>query len=54
MSCNELRPDDLDVTMAWLTGEVVPAMGTGPSSSGTLRDRFGLPRPANRYAVVSP
>jgi alkanesulfonate monooxygenase SsuD/methylene tetrahydromethanopterin reductase-like flavin-dependent oxidoreductase (luciferase family) len=50
-----LQPDLLPVTLDWIVDEVVPLLRSRglvddvvPGS--TLRDRFGLARPANRYA----
>lgn len=46
-----LRPDLLPDTLDWLVEHVVPRLGRPEPATGTLRDRFGLPRPANRYAA---
>jgi alkanesulfonate monooxygenase SsuD/methylene tetrahydromethanopterin reductase-like flavin-dependent oxidoreductase (luciferase family) len=53
-----LRPDALPATLDWLVAEVVPRLQTaGVFRTGyeerTLRERFGLPRPPNRYAAAS-
>ena len=49
-----VRPDALPATLDWFVDEVVPRLAarepvTAPDGI-TLRDRFGLERPANRYA----
>ena len=56
-----LRPDVLPGTLDWLVDEVVPLLRSRGRfreryDGVTLRDRFALPRPANRYehAKVSP
>jgi len=51
-----LAPLDLPATLDLIASDVVPRLGrppfTGPASTATtLRERFGLTRPANRYAV---
>jgi alkanesulfonate monooxygenase SsuD/methylene tetrahydromethanopterin reductase-like flavin-dependent oxidoreductase (luciferase family) len=51
-----LQPDTLSDTLAWLAGEVLPELALAGHASGapagaTLRDRSGLPRPTNRYAL---
>jgi hypothetical protein len=51
-----LLPDALPATLEWLVAEVTPTLrGLGhlatPAAGETLRDRFGLVRPANRYAT---
>ena len=48
-----VRPDVLPTTLDWFVDEVVPRLGRAPPSDrATLRDRFGLARPANRYATA--
>lgn len=48
-----LRPLALAGTVAALTERVLPVLRPQvPTSTGTLRDRLGLPRPANRYATA--
>ena len=56
-----LRPDVLPGTLDWLVDEVIPLLRSRGwfrerYDGVTLRDRFGLSRPANRYqhAKVSP
>jgi len=56
-----LRPDVLPGTLDWLVDEVVPLLRSRGRfreryDGVTLRDRFGLPRPENRYqqTKVSP
>lgn len=46
-----LAPLDLPATLELIAAEVVPRLGRGPAAGTTLRERFGLPRPASRYAV---
>jgi len=53
-----LLPDTVPDTLEWLTAEVTPALQAlgllpTPSLGETLRDRLGLPRPANRYATAT-
>jgi alkanesulfonate monooxygenase SsuD/methylene tetrahydromethanopterin reductase-like flavin-dependent oxidoreductase (luciferase family) len=43
-----IEPDS-PATFSWFATEVAPLLRTQAPGS-TLRDRFGLPRPANRYA----
>ena len=43
-----IEPDS-PATFTWFATDVVPLLGTH-AAGATLRDRFGLPRPANRYA----
>ena len=43
-----IEPDS-PATFTWFATEVMPLLRTHPAGV-TLRDRFGLPRPANRYA----
>lgn len=50
-----IRPDALPTTLDWFVDEVVPVLAARGSAlphhdASTLRDRFGLERPANRYA----
>jgi alkanesulfonate monooxygenase SsuD/methylene tetrahydromethanopterin reductase-like flavin-dependent oxidoreductase (luciferase family) len=49
-----IRPDALPATLDWFVDDVVPRLATRGLSAGhpgnTLRDRFGLERPPNRYA----
>jgi alkanesulfonate monooxygenase SsuD/methylene tetrahydromethanopterin reductase-like flavin-dependent oxidoreductase (luciferase family) len=49
-----VRPDTLPATLDWFVDDVVPRLTTRGLSPGhpgnTLRDRFGLERPPNRYA----
>ncbi|MGV9733518.1 LLM class flavin-dependent oxidoreductase [Rhodococcus aetherivorans] len=48
-----LRPLALAGTVAALTERVLPVLRRqDPTSTGTLRDRLGLPRPVNRYATA--
>ncbi len=48
-----LQPDVLPTSLDWLVDEVMPpARARRPSDAGTLRERFGLPRPPNRYATA--
>ena len=47
-----LRPDVLPATLQWLAADVLPRLDRDRTPApGTLRERFGLPRPANRYAA---
>ncbi|PRY17143.1 LLM class flavin-dependent oxidoreductase [Kineococcus rhizosphaerae] len=46
-----LVPLDLPATLDLVASDVVPHLGREPFTGRTLRDRFGLPRPASRYAV---
>ncbi len=43
-----IEPDS-PATFTWFASEVMPLLPTHEAGT-TLRDRFGLPRPANRYA----
>lgn len=45
-----LVPADLDADLAVLRTEVLPSVAAPPGA--TLRDRFGLDRPVNRYAAL--
>ncbi|MFM2078249.1 MAG: hypothetical protein RJA49_2139, partial [Actinomycetota bacterium] len=52
-----LLPDALPSTLDWLVDDVVPRLQQldvfrGQYRPGTLRGRFGLDRPANRYAAA--
>ena len=46
-----IEPDSTE-TFEWFATEVAPLVRTDdmPAFGATLRDRFGLERPANRYA----
>jgi hypothetical protein len=51
-----LRPDELPRTLAWLVDEVVPRLQAAGAlrslyDEATVRERFGLEWPVNRYAV---
>nr|WP_281372886.1 LLM class flavin-dependent oxidoreductase [Kineococcus aurantiacus] len=46
-----LVPLDLPATLELVASDVVPHLGRPPAAGTTLRDRFGLTRPASRYAV---
>lgn len=46
-----LAPLDLPATLDLLASDVVPRLGRPESTGTTLRERFGLTRPANRHAV---
>ncbi|WP_432562714.1 LLM class flavin-dependent oxidoreductase [Kineococcus sp. SYSU DK003] len=46
-----LAPLDLPATLDLIVSDVVPRLPRAPFAGTTLRDRFGLPRPASRYAV---
>lgn len=49
-----VRPDILPATLDWFVGEVVPHLGERRSTPAvTLRERFGLERPSNRYEVAT-
>jgi alkanesulfonate monooxygenase SsuD/methylene tetrahydromethanopterin reductase-like flavin-dependent oxidoreductase (luciferase family) len=54
-----LQPDALPVTLDWIVDEVVAILRARGlvqevATGSTLRDRFGLARPLNRYARVEP
>ncbi|MBB2901795.1 alkanesulfonate monooxygenase SsuD/methylene tetrahydromethanopterin reductase-like flavin-dependent oxidoreductase (luciferase family) [Kineococcus radiotolerans] len=46
-----LAPLDLPATLELLVADVVPRLSRPAVAGTTLRERFGLPRPASRYAV---
>ncbi len=46
-----VQPDVLPTSLDWLAAEVMPRLESR-RPSGTLRERFGLPRPPNRYATT--